>query len=172
MAVEEKKGQVVCSNFGSKKFGSAASSAVQFQSEFLSFLGEAATGTSKTFYQNMILTLWNRDREWYTRVFFISITDFAWASQCLIFQPFEPQKMLIQCLEFASSNNTFELKIGKSVQFWQYVSFVESIWIHKILKMPNFSQILYQKGLFDAKVWLGQPQQMLRKCLNFPDFEA
>ena len=77
--------------------------------------------------------------------FFISITDFAWASQCLIFQPFEPQKMLIQCLEFAPSNNTFELIIGKSVRFWQYGSFVENIWIHKILKMPNFSQILYPK---------------------------
>ena len=57
MAVEQKKGQVVCSSFGYKKVGSAASSAVQFQSEFLSFLGEAATGKSKSFCQNMILTL-------------------------------------------------------------------------------------------------------------------
>ena len=57
MAVEQKKGQVVCSSFGSKKVGSPASSAVQFQSEFLSFLGEAATGKSKSFCQNMILTL-------------------------------------------------------------------------------------------------------------------
>ena len=49
MAVEQNKGQVVCSSFRSKKVGSAASSAVQFQSKFLSFLGEAATGTSKYF---------------------------------------------------------------------------------------------------------------------------
>ena len=58
MAVEQKKGQVVwCSSFGSKKVGSPASSAVQFQLEFLSFLGEAATGKSKSFCQNMILSL-------------------------------------------------------------------------------------------------------------------
>jgi len=57
--------------------------------------------------------------------------------------------MLIQCLEFASSNNTFELKIEKIVHFWSKLS---KIFDYKIQKMPNFSQILYQKGLFDAKV--------------------
>ena len=38
--------------------------------------------------------------------------------------------------------------------------------------MPNFSQIFAKKDGLMPKFDFGQPKQMLRKCLNFPDFEA
>ena len=104
-----------------------------------------------------------------TRVFFISITDFAWASQCLIFRPFEPQKMLIQCLKFALTNNKFWLQTGKIVNFWQHG---EYIWIHYSLNLPNFNQIYVKKDCLMPNFDFGQPRQMLIKCLNFRDFEA
>ena len=86
-----------------------------------------------------------RKKYMYTRVFFISINDFAWASQCLIFQPFEPQKMLIQCLEFSPTNTAFRLQIGKNVTFWQYGSFEENIGIRNSQKCPTSVKFMQKR---------------------------
>ena len=90
----------------------------------------------------------------------------------LNFSAFEPQKMLIQCVNFALTNTKFRMQIGKIVHFWQHGSFLEHIWIHYCLNMQNFCHNFCKKDYSMHKFDFGQPQQMLRKCLKFRDFDA
>jgi len=88
----------------------------------------------------------------YTRVFFISITDFAWASQCLIFRPFEPQKMLLWCLKFTLTRFTFESKIGTIGQFWQ----IGSLW------NANLDNCILNATQSQSKIWLKALKRLLK----------
>ena len=90
----------------------------------------------------------------YTRVFCISITDFAWASQCLIFRPFEPQKMLIRCLKFTLTRFTFGMKIGSFGPFLAEWLFCRMHLHNSSLNGTQSQSNIYLKGLFKVKVWI------------------
>ena len=94
------------------------------------------------------------ERPKYTRVFFISITDFAWALQCLIFWLFEPQKMLIRCLKFTLTRFTFGMKIGSFGPFLAEWLFCRMHLHNSSLNGTQSQSNIYLKGLFKVKVWI------------------